>query len=141
MRTLASILFLAGAIALVGCAPLATVMPSPLATVMPSPLRTASADEQARALSLPPQGPGSLVHDAQGRLLVNIRMMDLSANGLQSLRDAGIVIKNVSEQYQQVTAFVAGADLETLANLPMVQNVQEELAPANSGGAVIPQPP
>jgi hypothetical protein len=104
-------------------------------------LGAASADEQARALSLPSQGPGSLTRDAQGRILVSIRSTDLSANGLQTLRDAGAVVVNVAEAYQQVTAFVAAADLGTIGNLPMVLNVQEELAPANSGGAIIPKPP
>ncbi len=104
-------------------------------------LRTASVDEQARALSLPSKGPGSLVRDAQGRVLVDIRTADVSANSLQSLRDAGAVITNVAKAYQQVTAFVALSDLTAIANLSTVLNVQEELAPANSGGAVIPRPP
>ena len=104
-------------------------------------LHAASIDEQARALSLPVRGPGSLVRDAQGRVLVNIRATDLSAKGLQSLRDAGAVIMNVSERYQQVTAFVAMSDLAAVANLSTVMNAQEELAPENSGGAVIPNPP
>jgi len=113
-----------------------------LAMLASSPtLRAASADDQARALSLPPTGPGSLTRDAEGRILVSIRSTDLSANGLQVLRDAGATIVNVAEAYQQVTAFVAVADLVTFGNLAIVSNVQEELAPANSGGAVIPNPP
>ncbi len=106
-----------------------------------STLRAANADEQARALSLPPQGPGSLIRDAQGRILVNIRSTDLSANGLQALRDAGANIVNVAEAYQQVTAFVAIADLAAIGNLPSVVNVQEQLAPANTGGVIIPNSP
>ena len=104
-------------------------------------LRAASADDQARALSLPPTGPGSLTRDAQGRILVNIRSTDLSANGLQTLRDAGATIVDVAEAYQQVTAYVAVADIASIGNLQIVQNVQEELAPANAGGAIIPNPP
>jgi hypothetical protein len=152
-------------VALAGCAPPAAMSPpatptitSPaarpppakstgklstrLAMLAQSPaLRTASADEQAHALSLPAQGPGSLMRDADGRLLVDIRTADLSANGLQALRNAGAVITNVSERYQVVTALVAVTDLTAIANLPIVQNVQEELVPAGTGGAVFPTPP
>lgn len=103
-------------------------------------LLAASADEQARALSLPAQGPGSLMRDEQGRLLVNIRTTDFSAGGLQALRDAGAVITNVSEQYQVVTAFVAPDDLATIATLPAVLIVMEELTPGGGGGAVFPTP-
>ncbi len=104
-------------------------------------LRTANANEQARALGLPVQGAGSLMRDEQGRLLVNIRSTDLSANAVQSLRDAGAVVTNVSERYQTITAFVSPGDLAAIANLPMVQSVQEELTPAGGGGAVFPTPP
>lgn len=104
-------------------------------------LGAASADEQARALSLPAQGPGSLMRDAQGRLLVNIRTADVSPNGQQELHEAGAVITNVSERYQVVTAFVAVSDLAAIASLPAVQSVQEELAPGGAGGAVFPTPP
>src|SRR5947207_9699660 len=68
-------------------------------------LRTASAAEQARALSLPADGPGSLMRDKDGRLLVDIRVSDTSAPVLKSLSDAGAVITNVAEAYQVVTAF------------------------------------
>lgn len=104
-------------------------------------LSTASADEQARALSLPAQGSGSLMHNAQGQILVNIRTTDLSANGLQTLRDSGATITNVSDQYQVVTAFVAIVNLSAIANLPPVQSMQEELAPGAGGGAMFPTPP
>lgn len=104
-------------------------------------LRAASADEQARALSLPPMGPGSLMRDAQGRVLVNIRVTDVSAAGLQALRDAGAIITTVAEPYRQVTAFVTVSDLPAIANLSHVLNVQEQLAPLTSGGGVVPYPP
>ena len=106
-----------------------------------STLRSANTNDQARALSLPPNGPGSLLRDAQGRILVNIRVADVSAPSLQALRDAGAVVENVSETYLQVTAYVAVTDLAAIANLPNVQYVEEQLAPATSGGAVVPYPP
>ncbi len=104
-------------------------------------LRSASAEEQARALSLPPSGPGSLMRDAQGRLLVTIRMADLAPTQLQALRDAGAVITNVAEPYRTVTAFVEIADLNAIASLTTVESVQEELAPGTGGGAVFPTAP
>jgi hypothetical protein len=145
-------------------APTIPAAPSPLATPLPtsgkptskltprlqmltdSPaLRAASAEEQARALGLPPQGPGSLVRDAQARLLVTMRTRDVSDEFQKALRDAGAVVTNVSERYQSVTAFVPIAQLTTVANLPAVQSVQEELAPGVGGGpadgAVFPTPP
>ncbi len=145
---------------LTGCAAPSTVLPQSSATPPPSvgkptgklsprldmlanspALRAANANEQARALSLPPNGPGSLMRDAQGRILVNIRVADVSSNTLQSLRDAGAAITFVAEAYRQVTAFVAVTDLPAIANLSNVENVEEQLSPATSGGAVVPYPP
>lgn len=145
---------------MVGCAaPQAVSPPAATATPLPSDkpmgklsarldmlatspdLRAASADEQARALSLPAQGPGSLTRDAQGRVLVTIRVNDVSTRSLQALRDAGVIIGNVSDTYRQVTAFVAVSDLAAIANLSIVMNAQEELVPMNSGGLPGPYPP
>lgn len=146
-------LWCAAALALlVGCAAPTVVPPATptqarsklsfrLALLAQSPqLGRAAADEQARALSLPPQGPGSLMHDPQGRLLVNIRMSDVSAGAVQSLGGAGAVVTNVSERDQVVTAFVPADDLDAVANLAAVQSVQEQLAPALGGRAVFPTP-
>jgi len=104
-------------------------------------LRTASPVEQARALSLPADGPGSLVRDKEGRLLVEIRVLDTTTATLQALRDAGAVIADVAEAYQVVTAFARIDDLSAIAGLPAVQSVQEQLAPGMSGGAIMPTPP
>jgi hypothetical protein len=120
----------------------ATKLSFRLALLVQSPqLRGATADVQARALSLPPLGPGSLMRDSQGRLLVNIRTTDVTAAGLQALRDAGADVTNVSERDRVVTAFVPIAELEAVANVASVQSVREELAPAMGGRAVFPTPP
>ena len=155
------LVFAAAWTALAGCAPApaATLIesrPTVASPVAPKPtgklsarlemlaqspsLRVASADEQARALSLPAQGPGSLMRDEHGRLLVTIGTTDFSDSGLQALRDAGVVITNVSEQYRVVTAFVAPDDLITVVTLPAVHSVVEELTPGGGGGAVFPTP-
>ena len=104
-------------------------------------LRAASADEQARALSLPASGPGSLVHDKQGRILVTIRTTDVSDSFQSTLRAAGIDIQNVSDRYQTVTAFIPLTSLSAIAVLPAVQNVQEELAPSPGSGELAPLAP
>lgn len=112
-----------------------------LAKLVETPaLFSASPEEQAQALSLPVQGPGSLMHDAQGRLLVNIRLSDLSAAQLQALQDAGCVNTKVEEAYHTATAYVAIADLSSVSNLPAVQSITEELMPAAGGGSLLPTP-
>lgn len=101
-------------------------------------LRAASADEQARELSLAPSGPGSLMRDVQGRLLVYIRMTDLSSTQLQALTTAGAQIVNVADRYQTVTALVDAAQLNAIANLAAVQSVQEEVTPLVGNGTLLP---
>jgi hypothetical protein len=101
-------------------------------------LRAASAEEQALALSLAAAGPGSLIKDDQGRLLVDIRTRDLSASNLQALADAGALITHVSERYNVATALVDAADLDKLAGLQTVENAQEELAPMHASDVTLP---
>jgi hypothetical protein len=101
-------------------------------------LRTASADEQARALSLPAKGPGSLVHDKQGRILVTMRTGDVSDTFQKTLLGLGADIQDVSDRYQSITLFVPLDQLTAIAKLPAVQNVQEELAATPGGGWLAP---
>lgn len=100
-----------------------------------STLRAASRVDQASALSLAPEGAGSLLRDARGRLLVYIRMSDLSAAKLQALRDAGGQIVNIADRYQTVTVLVDAANLTTIANIAAVQSVMEELTPESGRDA------
>ncbi len=102
-------------------------------------LRAASAADQARALSLPAEGPGSLIRDALGKLLVYIRIADLSDAQLQALGAAGAQIVHVAERYHTVTALVDAADLTSIAAVSTVQSVQEELTPMTSGAATLPR--
>lgn len=92
-------------------------------------LRVASAQSQAQTLSLPASGPGSLVIEASGKLLVDIRVGDVTPANLQALANGGAQITYVSAQYRVATAFVAAADLSGLTQLETVENIQEELAP------------
>ncbi len=97
-------------------------------------LAKASPADLAKALSLPAKGPGSLILESQGRLLVDIRATDLSDAHLQELKNAGAAVANVSQTYQTVTASVAVQDLNKIAALAYVQNIQEELTPQDRGG-------
>ena len=92
-------------------------------------LQAADPEEQARALSLPATGAGSLIRDEQGRLLVTIRMDDTSGTNLEALVKAGATIVNLAQSHQTVTAFLAVNDLQAAADLPVVQSIQEELSP------------
>ena len=100
-----------------------------------SALRAASAVDQANALSLPAQGAGSLMRNTRGRLLVYIRMADVSEPQLQTLRAAGAQIVHVSSRYQVVTAYVDAATLTSIADLTAVQSVEEALAPMVGDGS------
>jgi hypothetical protein len=97
-------------------------------------LRTAAPETRSRLLSLPANGPGSLLEDASGRPLVYIRLASLDAATLAAIARAGAAIVNVARDYGVVTAHVDPANLPALAAIPAVQNVQEEYTPA-SGAA------
>jgi hypothetical protein len=100
-----------------------------------SALQTASAEDRAQALSLAPDGPGSLLTDAAGRLLVYIRLAGLSPDALQAIRLSGADIVNVAEPYGVVTALVRPADLARLAAVDAVAYVQEEVQPMTGSWA------
>ena len=76
-----------------------------------STLRAANAVDQARALSVAARGPGSLLRDTQGRLLVYVRLSSLANSELQALKNAGAQIVNVANAYRTVTAWVDPANL------------------------------
>ena len=96
-------------------------------------LRLLSTEEQARLLSLPAQGAGSLMRNLSGELLVEIRVRGTSDAVLQELHQAGAQIVNIAAPYKTVTAFVDTASLTPLADIPEVESIQEELTPMTSG--------
>ena len=98
-------------------------------------LRLASAADQARALDLPEQGPGSLLRDANGRLLAYIRMTDLSETQLEALRAFGVQVVHVAQPYEIVTAFIDPADANAVEGLAAVQSIREVLAPMVGDGS------
>jgi hypothetical protein len=101
-------------------------------------LQTASVEAQAAALSMPARGAGSFITDPQGRLLVDIRLSQVSPSALAALSAAGAHITDVSPAYQMVTALVATVDLARLANVPAVANIMEELTPLHASALAAP---
>lgn len=101
-------------------------------------LRAATSEAQARSLSLPPKGAGSLVRDASGKILVNIRVPGLDDARVQDLRNAGAQVTHVSSRYQVVTALVDAASLTNVASVSAVQSIQEQLAPWVAGAQETP---
>ncbi len=104
---------------------------------------------QARRLSLPPSGPGSLLRSDGGQVLVYVRMASISEADLAALSRAGAQVVHVSQAYRVVTAYVYASALPALAALGAVVRVQEALAPYTSrsssgahggGGAVLSSP-
>src|SRR5579859_359155 len=92
-------------------------------------LQTSSEQAQAQAVGLPARGPGSLIRDAQGRLLIDIWLGATSAASLDSLRQAGAQVVDVSPRYSVVTALVAAADLAKVGQVADVSYAMEEYTP------------
>jgi hypothetical protein len=98
-----------------------------------SQLRLANAQTQARALSLPASGPGSLLKNAQGQLLVYLYTDDLSQANQDAIQAAGATIVHVSSDYHVITVYVSAADLNALAGIQAITGMREELQPIVQG--------
>jgi hypothetical protein len=103
-----------------------------LATLDAPGLRAAAPAEQAEALSLPAEGPGSLLRRG-GRLLAYVRFEAGAAAALPTLREAGAEIVSSSPRYQTVTVAATPAVLSRLAGVSGVAAVTEALAPVVQG--------
>ena len=99
-----------------------------LAELAKPALRTAPPAEQAQALSLAAEGPGSLVRDGN-RVLVEVRFDQGAAAGAGGLRQAGAQVVNVSQQYETVTVAAKPDELRALNGVPRVAGAREVLAP------------
>ena len=103
-----------------------------LATLDTPGLRGAGAAEQAEALSLPAEGPGSLLRRGR-RLLAYVRFEAGAAAGVSALQEAGAEIVSSSPRYQTVTVAATPAVLSQLAGIRGVAGVTEALAPILHG--------
>lgn len=91
-------------------------------------IRSAPPAEQAQALSLAAEGPGSLVREGN-RVLVEVRFDRGAATSVDDLRRAGAAIVNVSQRYQTVTIGAKPDQLQRLSDLPRAASVTESLSP------------
>ncbi len=94
-----------------------------------------SVRRQSRQIGLAGSGPGSLQRDSEGRVLVYVRLRDVSNDTLADLRGAGASIANVSRELDTVTAAVGTESVDEVAALGSVLSVEEVLAPDVARGA------
>jgi len=99
-----------------------------LATLDTTGLRAAAPAEQAEALSLLADGPGSLLREGR-RLLAYVRFDSGAAAGAAALREAGAEIVATSSRYETVTVAATPAVLTRLSGIAGVAGVTEALAP------------
>src|SRR4051794_35391899 len=99
-----------------------------LATLDAAGLRIAAPAEQAEVLSLPADGPGSLLREGR-RLLAYVRFDSGAAAGAAPLREAGAEIVAASSRYQTITVAATPAVLTRLSGIVGVAGVTEALAP------------
>lgn len=97
--------------------------------------------QQAAALGLPREGPGSLIREGQ-RVLVDVRFDGSAAPSLDALREAAARVVAVSRRYKTVTAATLPATLPEVAAAPGVGAVTPVPAPLVyadecEGGSVI----
>jgi hypothetical protein len=119
----ASLLFAAPAVA----AP--DELSSRLAMLSGADLRSAPEPAKARALSLLPHGPGSLLRDPAGDLIVNVRVSGDARGRVAGLRDAGASIVAVAPAYHLISVSAGEGALRSIARAPGVESVTEELTP------------
>lgn len=91
-------------------------------------LRSAPPAVQARHLSLPTRGPGSLLRRG-GRIVVTARVASTAPAVVGALRGAGADVMTVSARYGMVTVAVAPRDLGRIASIAGVRSVQPVLQP------------
>jgi subtilisin family serine protease len=92
----------------------------------------ASRAEQAKDLSVPRRGPGSLLR-VGSRVLVEVRFDSGAAAAVDDLRAAGARIVGVSRRYQTVTVAAKPSGLRRLAGVARVTAITEVLTPIVSG--------
>jgi len=112
-----------------GASPLS---PRLLAIAQPSIARLPAA-AQAAILGVAPGGPGSLIVDARGRVLVSARFASVAAGTLGRVRAAGGVVTFVDSATRSVTLAVHPRDLTAIGAIPGTQFVGEVLAPEVNG--------
>jgi hypothetical protein len=117
----------AGAEAL-GTAPGQEGMTARLAELTSPGLRAAPPDLQARALSLPEAGPGSLLRSGK-RVYAEVRFDAGALARTDEVRATGATVVDTSARRQSVTVAARPSQLRSLAQVPGVEIVSEVLTP------------
>ncbi|HEX6665380.1 MAG TPA: S8 family serine peptidase [Solirubrobacterales bacterium] len=99
-----------------------------LAELAKPSVRSAPAAKQAEELSLPAEGPGSLLRKGN-RVLVEARFDHGAVAGAGALRTAGAKIFNVSARYQTVTIAAKPSELSHLLAVDGLDGLKEVLTP------------
>ena len=90
----------------------------------------ASTAARAGRLSLPVQGPGSLIRRAGvDEVLVDVRVDTAGTAQRDAVGKAGLTVTHMSPRYGVITGWVSPARLQALAQATGVRSVQEVLAP------------
>jgi Subtilase family len=84
---------------------------------------------EARTLSVASRGPGSLLRDDRGRVLVEVGFDGGATAAVEDLREAGGSPLSVSRRYQTVSVWASPGQLTRLADVPGVGAVTEVLRP------------
>ena len=99
-----------------------------LAELAKPEVRSAPPEEQAEALSLAAEGPGSLLREGN-RVLAEVRFESGAAAAAEDLRAAGAKVVDISPRYQTVTVAAKPDELTAIGEVPRVGGVTEVLAP------------
>ena len=90
-----------------------------LAELAKPSVRSAAPAQQAKALSLAAEGPGSLLREGN-RVLVEVRFDRGAGAAADDLRATGAKIVSVSSRYQTVTVAAKPSELRELSGVPHV---------------------
>jgi hypothetical protein len=99
-----------------------------LATLATPEVASGTAEEQAQALGLPAEGPGSLSREGE-RVVVEAHFESGAIARLGALEEAGAEVLVASREYQTVALAVEPEDLSELAEVPGLEVVAPSLRP------------
>jgi hypothetical protein len=91
---------------------------------------------QSQIMGVASTGPGSLLKNEAGEVLVYIRLTDTSAANLEALAKAGANIVHVAEAYRTVTAFMEVGQLTGVVELAFVESLLEVETPFTAADMV-----
>jgi hypothetical protein len=106
---------------------------SPELTTLAEPSMAAAPEaEQAEAIALPAEGPGSLVREG-GEVVVEAHFEAGAPARTGALEEAGATVLDASARYQTVALSVAPEDLGALAEVPGLETVEPSYQPVFYG--------